>query len=97
MNETSLQQIFAVIPSTVSRYLAFGLHLLFTILKTIPEAQIQWPQDEEFDELSNLVIQQHPQLVNAFGSMDGLKLPIQTSSDDAIEIATYNGWLSAFC
>ena len=60
MNETSLQQIFAIIPSTMSRYLTFGLQLLFTTLQTIPEAKIQWPQVVEFNELSNLVIHRHP-------------------------------------
>ncbi|KAG2079010.1 hypothetical protein BDR04DRAFT_997850, partial [Suillus decipiens] len=47
MQETSLQQIFALIPCT-----------------------------------------------GAFRSIDGLKLPVQTSEDDEIENATYNGWLS---
>jgi hypothetical protein len=94
MNETSLQQIFAIIPSTASRYLTFGLELLFATLQVIPEAQIRWPQHAEFDELSNLIVQRHPRLVSAFGSIDGLKLPIQTSGDDKIENATYNEWLS---
>ncbi|KAF5348195.1 hypothetical protein D9758_014669 [Tetrapyrgos nigripes] len=35
----------------------------------------------------------HPLLTGAFGSIDGLKLPVQTSSDEEIENATYNGWL----
>lgn len=93
MNETSLQQILAIIPSTTFRYLTFGLQLLYTMLQAILEAQIQWPQHVEFDELSNLVAQWHPWLVSTFKSINGLKLPIQTSSDVEIENATYNAWL----
>ena len=94
MREISLQQIFAIIPSTASRYIQFGLCALLATLKTIPEARITWPQATEFEELSKLVQQCHPRLHGAFGSIDGLKLPIETSNDDEIENATFNGWLS---
>ncbi|KAJ3879203.1 hypothetical protein F5051DRAFT_302326, partial [Lentinula edodes] len=39
------------------------------------------------------ILARHPLLVGAFGSLDGLKLPVQTSSDDDVENETYNGWL----
>ena len=94
MHEISLQQIFAIIPSTASRYIKFGLHTLLTTLKTVPEAQITWPQAAEFEELSRLVQQCHPCLHGTFGNIDGLKLPIKTSNNDKIENATFNGWLS---
>jgi hypothetical protein len=32
-------------------------------------------------------------LVGAVGTLDGLKLPVEVSSDPHIENATYNGWL----
>jgi len=32
-------------------------------------------------------------LVGAVGTLDGLKLPVQVSSDSRIENAMYNGWL----
>ncbi|KAG2067553.1 hypothetical protein BDR04DRAFT_1212289 [Suillus decipiens] len=76
MQETSLQQIFALIPSTVSRYLTSGLPMLLQTLCSMADARIQWPQGP------------------AFECIDGLKLPVQTSEDDEIENATYNGWLS---
>ncbi|KAJ8579917.1 hypothetical protein M405DRAFT_869856 [Rhizopogon salebrosus TDB-379] len=77
MHETSLQQIFALIPATVSRYLTSGLPMLLHTLHSII-----------------LVVARHPRLHGAFGSIDGLKLPVQTSDDSDIENATYNGWLS---
>jgi hypothetical protein len=94
MRETSLQQIFAIIPATVTRYITFGLHILLTTLKDISEAKIQWLRGADFERCSALVVTRHPRLTGAFGSIDGLKLPVQTSDDIDIENATFNGWLS---
>ena len=44
---------------------------------------------------NNLIVQRHPLLTGAFGSMDGLNLPLKESTDPGIENATYNGWLHA--
>lgn len=59
----------------------------------MPKAQIRWPHDDEFNNLSALVQQLHPLLEGAFGVVDGLNLPVQVSADDDVENATYNGWL----
>ncbi|PPQ95855.1 hypothetical protein CVT26_015594 [Gymnopilus dilepis] len=95
MTEISLQQIFGLIPTTVSRYLRFGLTNLLETLRAMPAARIQWPRaDDEFLIYSNIISARHPHLFGAFGSIDGLNLPVQTSEDPDIEDATYNGWLS---
>ncbi|KAI6140193.1 hypothetical protein BKA82DRAFT_4332059 [Pisolithus tinctorius] len=94
MHEISLQQIFAIIPATVSWYITFGFLILLSTLKNMPEGQIHWPKHDEFDELSQLVAQHHPRLTGALGSIDGLNLPVQTLDDLDIENATFNGWLS---
>jgi hypothetical protein len=93
MREISLQQIFALIPSTVSRYITFDLKLLLTILCTMPEAAIHWPVGEEFFIYNQLIVIRHPRLTGAFASIDGLNLACQTSEDEEIENATHNGWL----
>lgn len=93
MRQVSLQQIFALVPSTVSRYLRFALSILLEVLRWMPHAAIKWPQGDEFLELSGHVSARHPLLQGVFGSIDGLKLPCQVSSDIEIENATYNGWL----
>jgi hypothetical protein len=96
MREISLQQIFALIPSTISRYITFGLNILLHMLRQMPEARIQWPQQhKDFSEYNDLIIARHPRLTGAFASIDGLNLACQTSDDPEIENATYNGWLSA--
>lgn len=57
------------------------------------EARIHWPVDDDFQEYNDLVLARHPLLVGAFGTIDGLNLPAQTSQDQEIENATFNGWL----
>jgi hypothetical protein len=93
MLETSLAQIFALVPSTVSRYVTFTLRILLFTLRHMKEARILWPVDDEFQEYNDLVLARHPLLVGAFGTMDGLNLPVQTSQDQEIENSTFNGWL----
>jgi hypothetical protein len=93
MLEVSLAQVFALVPSTVSRYVTFTLGILLFTLRRMKGAQIHWPVDDKFQEYNNLVLARHPLLVGAFGTMDGLNLPVQTSQDQEIENATFNGWL----
>ena len=93
MLETSLAQVFALVPSTITRYIGFSLRILLLTLRHMKEARIHWPVDDEFQEYNNLVLIRHPLLVGAFGTMDGLNLPVQTSEDQEIENSTFNGWL----
>ena len=93
MTEISLQQIFALVPATSSRYINFGLEILLKTLLNIEEAGIHWPEGEEFEELTNLVLVRHPLLSGAFGTMDGLNLAVQVSKYQEMENATFNGWL----
>lgn len=92
MPPTNLQQIFALIPSTVSRYINFALTILLRVLRSMPEGAIVWPDDEQMDADNSLITARHPLLVGAIASIDGLRLPTQTSSDPYIENASYNGW-----
>ena len=93
MRHVSLQQIFALVPSTVSRYIRFALSILLEVLRQMPHAAIIWPRGNDFLELSGYVSIRHPLLQGVFGSIDGLNLPCQVSSDVEMENATYNGWL----
>ena len=93
MLDVSLSQIFAIVPTTVSRYIEFTLGILLFTLRRMKDARIQWPVGNEFGENNNLILARHPLLLGAFGSMDGLNLPVQTSQDQEVENATFNGWL----
>ena len=58
----------------------------------MPEAAITWPDADQMAHDSHLILQRHSLLDGAFGSCDGLRLPVQTSGNREIENATYNGW-----
>lgn len=94
MRETSLQEIFALTPATANRYLQTTIEILHGTLLDLPDARIAWPTSvTEFQEYSDIISAMHPLLVGAFGTVDGLNLPVQVSADEEIENATYNGWL----
>jgi len=98
MLEVSLQQIFALTPSTLSHYLEFAQDILFATLKRLEAARIAMPCcHENFESLSNLITQRHRLLQGAFGSIDGLSLTAHESDDPEIENVTYNGWKSNHC
>ncbi len=94
MPDDALQQIFALIPSTISRYRSWALKLLLQVLRRIPPSRIVWWKDEEECAEDNALIRaRHPLLTGAIGSVDGLNLLTAVSDDPEIENASYNGWL----
>ena len=93
MHEIALQEIFAVVPASLSRYITSALKISLTTLREMPNARIAWPKGDEFHQFNNAIREQHPRLMGAFASIDGLNLPMQTSGNQDIENATYNGWL----
>ena len=46
-----------------------------------------------FHQFTCHIIEPHDHLFGAFGFIDGLKLPVEESSDQDIENAMYNRWL----
>ena len=93
MHDVSLCEIFALIPSTVTRYIQFSLQILLITLQEMHITRVEWPQGDEFQEHNARICARHPLLTGAFGSMDGLNLPVQQSREQEIENATFNGWL----
>jgi hypothetical protein len=92
MFETGLQYIFALTPATCSRYLDHALDILRDLLRTIPEGEIRWWDEEEMKEDEKLITAKYHRLKGAFGSMDGLSLPAASSSDPGVENSHYNRW-----
>ncbi|GAB1523491.1 hypothetical protein RhiTH_006641 [Rhizoctonia solani] len=97
MNETSLQQIFALVPSVLTRYIHFLRQILALTLEKIPKARICWPKPDKMQEYLQAIQLRHPSVIGGFGFLDGLSLPIGASSDADIERSTYNGWLHLHC
>ncbi|QRV96986.1 DDE superfamily endonuclease [Ceratobasidium sp. AG-Ba] len=91
--ESELAEMFALVPSVLSRYLYFGLQILVHVLQHLPESQITWPSPAEMARSAELIRTRHPTVRGAFGFIDGLSLAAETSSDPRQQEATYNGWL----
>ncbi|CAE6430030.1 unnamed protein product [Rhizoctonia solani] len=91
--ESELALIFALVPSVISRYLYFGLHILVRILRRLSESQVTWPSEDEMAYFAELIQRRHPTIEGAFGFIDGLSLPVETSSDPHQQELMYNGWL----
>ena len=53
--EMGLQLIFALIPSTVNRYLTSARQILLQTLRQYPAARVQWPDDDQLSEMTNLI------------------------------------------
>ncbi|KIO23649.1 hypothetical protein M407DRAFT_15528 [Tulasnella calospora MUT 4182] len=89
----SLQQIFALVPATTSRYLDFALDILLWTLQSLPDASITIPRSlRQYEYLSSLIEAQHPLLKGVFGFLDRWKTPIFTPGDPEVENLTYSGW-----
>jgi len=93
MTHTSIQQIFGLIPATVDRYITSALIILEDLLKERDYAKIIWPSEAQMVEYGALILQRHPMLVEAFGSLDGLKLPVPEPNDPGEENALFNSWV----
>ncbi|KAG8724940.1 hypothetical protein FRC09_011831 [Ceratobasidium sp. 395] len=91
--EAELSLIFALVPSVLSRYIYFGLQILVHVLRRLPESQITWPSEDEMAHSSELIRRRHPAINGAFGFIDGLSLPVETSSDPREQERMFNGWL----
>jgi hypothetical protein len=74
-------------------FLKFSMRLLFRVLKEEADAKITLPSAQEVAEFQEVVSTNFPALDGAWCVMDGLKVKIQKSGDEATQNAFYNGWL----
>ena len=91
--ELGLQLIFALIPSTVNRYLAFARQILLDTLRQFPAATIEWPDDDQLGEMTNIV--QVPS-VSMFFCTHSSSLCVG-STPDACGRSWNPGWPQASC
>ncbi|KAF8578723.1 hypothetical protein K439DRAFT_1648714 [Ramaria rubella] len=92
MTQTSLQQIFGLVPTMVDRYINFAMKILDATLKGMVDAHVWWPTVGKIQDFGKMITESHPRLEGAFGSIDGLNLPVEVPEDPGMENATYNGW-----
>lgn len=92
--ELFLQPVFGTTAAVATRLLRYGMRLLVRALADVPDARIMWPSPARCPQLADAVARKYPLLNGAFGLhfVDGLRLPIATSSDPQTENAFHNGW-----
>jgi len=89
----SLQMIFGVTHSVLALFLRYSIKLLYKVLKEEPAARIEIPSVDEIREYQEVISSHFPVLNRTWCVVDGLKIPIQKSGDEATQNAYYNGWL----
>jgi len=89
----SLQMIFGVTHSVLALFLRYSIKLLYKVLKEEPTARIEIPSVEEIMEYQEVISSHFPVLNCTWCVVDGLKIPIQKSGDEATQNTYYNGWL----
>jgi len=89
----ALQMVFGASHSVLCLFLKFSMRLLFRALKEEADAKIALPSSQEVAEYQEVVRTNFPALDGAWCVMDGLKVKIQKSGDEATQNTFYNGWL----
>jgi hypothetical protein len=87
----SLQLIFGMTMTPVAKYLQFACRILVVVLINNDMAKIEMPMGEEY---RSMIAVRHPALRDVWGTMDGLKVRIESAADFFAQWMFYNGWKS---
>ena len=88
----SLQMLFGMTASRVSKWLLFGRRLLIAILSRHPDAAVRIPSAAKIQEYKRVIQDRHPNLVDVWCTMDGVKLTLEQSGNHVVQNMFYNGW-----
>jgi hypothetical protein len=91
----ALQMVFGATHSVLCLFLKYSMRLLFRLLKEEEDARVALPSPEEVAEYQDVVETNYPALPRVWCVMDGLKIKIEKSGDEATQNVYYNGWLHA--
>jgi hypothetical protein len=78
-----LQMIFGVSHSVLAVFLKYSMRLLYKVLLEEEGAKVQLPAADKIAEYQELIAANYPALAGTWCVMDGLKLQIQKSGDEA--------------
>jgi hypothetical protein len=82
----NLSQVFGMPPTRISETLSDGLWALSTVLRTVPEAAIRWPTEEEKKEFARQIYDVHHTLPNVWGVIDGTKVFIHKPGNPLVQV-----------
>lgn len=89
-----LQLIFGTTMTPTGKYLQFARRIIVKVLLNDQYAKIEMPSHEKLEEYRAAIQARHPALEDVWGTMDGLKLRIESASDFLTQARFYNGWKS---
>ena len=97
--QRSIQLAFGLTASSMCEWLRFARRCLLFVLGKHPHARINPPSEEDVNAFAQAVGWKCPLLLEerVYGACDGLKLPIQQSSDFLKQNPLYNGWQGSTC
>jgi hypothetical protein len=87
--------VFGASHSVLCLFLKYSTRLLFRVLKEEEDARVALPSPEEIVEYQDVIESNYPALAGVWCVMDGLKIKIEKSGDEATQNTNYNGWLHA--
>jgi DDE superfamily endonuclease len=88
----SLQLIFGLTSCPLSMHLRFARRIIVKILRCNPLAEVKMPTSTEAALFASAINDKYPSLRDVWGAMDGLKLYIERSGNEAEQNMFYNGW-----
>ncbi len=89
---TSLQTVFGITGSRISKWLWFGRRILIAILCNHPDTGLKIPSVARIRQYKVEIEARHPSLMDVWCTIDRLKLYLKQSGDSAIQNMFYNGW-----
>lgn len=85
---------FGLTSTPMYKWLKFGRRVLLFVLHQHPLAKVSLPSQDEIGDYVHAIGQKYPVLgtEKVWAAADGLKVPLQKSSNWAIQNQYYNGW-----
>jgi len=84
--------LFGIVPSSCSVYIREMLQLICQALEKCSSSRIRFPSFDEMENLARLVKIREPLVDNVIGFIDGLRLPVECSSDEIAQSVDYSGY-----
>ncbi|KAG9417125.1 hypothetical protein AC1031_001516 [Aphanomyces cochlioides] len=89
----TLQELFAIPPSTFSRIINKAEHALSRALDKLPQSAVKWPSKATQRYWASKSNAREPLVTGVFAFADGKNLRAQQPSHTELQNAQYNGWL----
>ena len=88
----SIAMVFGLTSTPMYNWLRFGRRILLYAIQNAPDTKVIMPTEEELEKFVTAVKSKYPVLDGVWGACDGLKIPIEASTNYLKQNKYYNGW-----